>query len=160
MPSFDLVSEINNHELQNAVDQTQREITNRFDFKGAEAKIVLTDSTLTLDAKVEFQITQIHDILYQKMAKRGLDITCLDMGALEESNQRAKQTIQVKQGIETETAKKIIKAIKTLKIKVQTQIQGEQIRISGKKKDDLQQVMQYIKDEKMDLPLQFINFRD
>lgn len=160
MPSFDVVSEINVHELTNAVDQTQREITARFDFKDADAQVIQTKENITLDAQTEFQINQMLDILYKKLAKRGIDIIALEAGQMEVQNRRAKLVLKIKQGIETEMGKKIIKLIKDTKLKVQATIQGEQVRVTAKKIDDLQQVIAMLRGQSLGLPLQFSNFRD
>ncbi len=160
MPSFDIVSEVDTHELSNAIDQANREIGNRFDFKGSNAKIILKENVVTLEAEVEFQIKQIYDIVTQKMAKRGIDLECVSKGKLIEANKRATQDITINQGISTDIGKKISKLIKESKIKVQSQIQGEKVRVTGKKRDDLQQVMQLIREQSLGVPLQFDNFRD
>ena len=160
MPSFDTVSEVDAHELTNSVDQANREISNRYDFKGTDAKIVTENEHLRLEAQSEFQLDQINDILIQKMAKRGIDVNCMQRGKIEEANMRARQLITVRQGIDKETAKKMVKLIKDSKIKVQAAIQGEKLRVSGKKRDHLQDVIKMLEDAKLGLPLQFINFRD
>ena len=160
MPSFDTVSEVDTHELTNAVDQANREITNRYDFKGSDAKVVMENDNLRIEAQSEFQLDQINDILIQKMAKRGIDVTCMERGKIEEANMRAKQPIIVRQGIDKETAKKMVKLIKDSKIKVQAAIQGEKLRVTGKKRDHLQEVMSKLEDANLGLPLQFNNFRD
>jgi len=160
MPSFDVVSEIDNHELQNAVDQANREISNRFDFKGSDAKIELTDSVMTLIADSDFQIQQMQPMIFQKLSKRGIDVKALDQGEVQTSGQKARQIITVRQGIDKETASKIVKTIKASKAKVQAAIQGEQVRITGKKRDDLQGVIAMLKDGDFGLPMQYINFRD
>ncbi len=160
MPSFDVVSEIDEHELANAIDQANREISNRFDFKGSDAKIELTDSVMTLLADSDFQVQQMQPMILQKMTKRGIDISCLDLGEIQTSGQKAKQTISVRQGIDKETASKIVKAIKASKAKVQAAIQGEQVRVTGKKRDDLQEAIALLKQAEMGLPLQYTNFRD
>ena len=160
MPSFDVVSEVDMHELSNAVDQANREIANRYDFKGTDATIDQADSILTLHAQVKFQLEQMLDILVKKMAKRGIDVECLEEGKIEESGNKARQVITVRQGIATDLAKKMVKMIKDEKLKVQASIQGEKLRISGKKRDDLQQVISMLREEKFGLPLQFENFRD
>ena len=160
MPSFDIVSEVDTHELSNAIDQANREIGNRFDFKGSNAKIMLKENVVTLEAEVEFQIKQIYDIVTQKMAKRGIDLECVSKGKLIEANKRATQDITINQGISTDIGKKISKLIKESKIKVQSQIQGEKVRVTGKKRDDLQQVMQLLREQSLGVPLQFDNFRD
>ena len=160
MPSFDTVSEVDAHELTNAVDQANREIANRYDFKGSDAKIVQENDNLRVEAQSEFQIDQIFDILIQKMGKRGIDVKCMERGKVEEANMRAKQQITVHQGINQETAKKMVKLVKDSKIKVQAAIQGEKLRVTGKKRDDLQKVMSMLEDANLGLPLQFNNFRD
>lgn len=160
MPSFDTVSEIDHHELTNAVDQANREIGTRYDFKGADARIELSGNDLMMHAQSEFQLQQMLPILQQKMARRGLDIICLQPGDVIEANNRARQPVKVQEGIESELARKIVKMIKDAKMKVQAQIQGEQVRITGKKRDDLQQAIQLIKEANLGIPLQFINFRD
>ena len=160
MPSFDVVSAIDHHELTNAIDQANREIANRFDFKGTNSRVEHSNDELTLIAPAEFQIKQISDILHTKLSKRKIDVTCLDLKEIIERNNEARQTVIVKQGINKELAKKIIDIIKKSKLKVQSSIQGEQIRVSGKKRDDLQEVISLLKDSKLDLPLQYINYRD
>jgi len=160
MPSFDLVSEVNLHELSNAVDQSNRELSTRFDFKGSEAHVEYQDTSLTLHAENEFQLNQMTDILHKKLAKRGVEIASLEAGQAEIQNRRARLPMTVKQGIDKETAKKIVKTIKDSKLKVQASIQGEQVRVSGKKRDDLQSIIALLRDKNLGLPLQFINFRD
>ncbi len=160
MPSFDIVSEVDTHELTNSVDQANREITNRFDFKGTDSRVELAESLITLIAPAEFQIKQIEDILTNKMSKRGIDINCLERGDISESNNQARLVFTVRQGIDKETAKKLIKLIKESKLKIQSAIQGEQVRVTGKKRDDLQEAIHLLKNSKLDLPLQFVNFRD
>lgn len=160
MPSFDIVSEVNWHELANAIDQTNREVATRFDFKGADAKIEQTQEQLTLHAENEFQLQQMADILYQKMAKRKVDIGALQRGQPEVQNRRARLTMTVRQGIDKELAKTITKIIKDSKLKVQTTIQGDQVRVIGKKRDELQQIIALLHEKDLELPLQFINFRD
>ena len=160
MPSFDVVSEVDIQEVRNAVDQANREIGTRFDFKGVDAKFEQSDSDITLRAEQEFQLTQMLDILRQKLAKRKIDVACMDVKEPETSLNAARQSVLIKQGIETDLAKKMVKAIKASKIKVQAQIQGEQIRVTGKKRDDLQEVMGLLRDGDYGLPLQFTNFRD
>ena len=161
MPSFDVVSEVDQHELSNAVDHTQREIGTRFDFKGTSAKAEVSEGKIIiLHADSDFQIQQIHPVLYQKLTARKIDIACLEAGKVENSGKGVKQSITVKQGIDKETAKKAIARIKESKIKVQAQVQGEQLRINGKKRDDLQAVMALLKDAELGLPMQFQNFRD
>ena len=160
MPSFDVVSKINMHEVTNAVDQSNREIISRFDFKDTNAKFELGDDKVTLTAQNNFQLKQMLAILETKFSKRGIDIRCLKTNDPQESLHEAKQIIDIRQGIDQETAKKITKFIKDSKIKIQTAIQGEQIRITGKKRDDLQIVINMLREQKLELPLQYENFRD
>lgn len=160
MPSFDIVSEVDLHELANAVDQANREIGTRFDFKGTDSKVERKETQLALEADVAFRIDQIYEILIQKMAKRGIDLACMDRGKLDVSGSRAKQTITIKQGIDSDHAKKIVKLVKESKLKVQAQIQSEKVRVTGKKRDDLQAVMGMLKEQSLGLPLQYNNFRD
>ena len=160
MPSFDVVSKIDNHELTNAVDQANREVSNRFDFKGTNSRVEATEENLTLIAPAEFQVKQITDILENKMSKRGIDIACLDYGQIHERNNEARQQVTVRQGIDKELARKIVKIVKDSKLKIQTAIQGEQVRVTGKKRDDLQKIISTLKEQNLDLPLQYINFRD
>jgi uncharacterized protein YajQ (UPF0234 family) len=160
MPSFDIVSEVDIQEVRNAVDQANREIDTRFDFKGVDAKFEQSETEITLRAEQEFQLNQMMDILRQKLVKRKVDIACMDIHDPEMSLNAARQQVIIKQGIDTVTAKKMVKEIKAGKIKVQAQIQGEQVRVTGKKRDDLQQVISMMRDADYDLPLQFQNFRD
>ena len=160
MPSFDVVSEVDKHELTNAIDQTNREVTNRFDFKGTNARVERNDNMLTIIAVAEFQIKQIVDILQGKMTKRRIDIDCLDFQEVTESNNETRQNVNVREGIEKDIARKMIKLIKDSKIKVQARIQQNQLRVSGKKRDDLQNVIAELKAAKLELPLQYVNFRD
>lgn len=160
MPSFDVVSEVDKHELANAVDQANREVNTRFDFKGSDAKFELNDNELILLAGGNFQLKQMMDILRNKMVKRGVDSGCLDIGEPESSNLRVKQKITVREGLDKEAAKKITKLIKNAKLKVQAAIQDQQVRVTGKKRDDLQAVMAMLKEQNLDLPLQYTNFRD
>jgi uncharacterized protein YajQ (UPF0234 family) len=160
MPSFDIVSEVDSHELNNAVDQANREVTTRFDFRGSDASIECEKMLLTLHANSEFQIRQMMDILQGKLVKRGIELKALEMGNVEVTGSKAHQKITVRQGIDAELAKKISKHIKESKLKVQASIQGEQIRVTGKKRDDLQEVMSLLRKAQWQLPLQYINFRD
>lgn len=160
MPSFDAVSKVDEHELTNAVDQANREISTRFDLKGTDAKVEQSECVITLSAENEFQLKQITDIFHKKLVKRGIDLGSLDPGEIEENLSAAKQNITVRQGIDKESAKKIVKHIKAMKTKVQAQIQDDQVRVTGKKRDDLQQVMAELREMKNGLPLQFVNFRD
>lgn len=160
MPSFDIVSEIDKHELTNAVDQASREISTRFDFKNTGARVELADSTVILHGDNEFQLDQLTEILHKKMAKRGIDIACLQAETPEIAVGHARRKITVRQGIDKELGRKITKLVKDSKLKVQASIQGEQVRVSGKSKDDLQQVIALLRGADLDLPLQFTNFRD
>ncbi len=160
MPSFDVVSEIDHHELSNAIDQANREIDNRFDFKGSNAKYTLDNNQVSLTAPSDFQVKQMQDILDNKIAKRGLDVKCLQAGDIETNLSEAKQIITVREGLDKEIAKKVVKFIKDSKVKVQAAIQGEQIRVTGKKRDDLQQVIAALKESPFEIPLQYVNFRD
>jgi uncharacterized protein YajQ (UPF0234 family) len=160
MPSFDVVSEVDIQEARNAVDQANREVDTRFDFKGVEASFELQESQVVLRAQQEFQLGQMMDILRQKLVKRGIDIACMEIGDPEVSLNACRQTVIIRQGIESDLAKKMVKAIKASKLKVQTQIQGEQVRVTGKKRDDLQQVISLLREDDYGLPLQFQNFRD
>lgn len=160
MPSFDVVSEVNKHELANAIDQTNREVSNRFDFKGTNSRVEHAGNTITLIAPAEFQIKQIYDILRTRLAKRGIDVLCLDAGGITEAANEARQVITVRQGIDQELARKITRIIKDSRLKVQAAVQGEQVRVSGKKRDDLQAVISLLRNSKLELPLQYVNFRD
>ena len=160
MPSFDVVSEVDQHELRNALDQANREIGTRYDFKGSNARIEQTGNQLTLEAEAEFQIKQMVPILREKMSKRGIDVDCLEFGDVVEMNKRARQPVTVREGLDSETARKMVRLIKESKLKVQAVIQGEQLRVTGKKRDDLQQIMQTLRGAGLGIPLQFNNFRD
>jgi uncharacterized protein YajQ (UPF0234 family) len=160
MPSFDVVSEVNHHELSNAVDQANREVSTRFDFKGTGSNFQLSDQLITMNTESEFQLQQMFDMLCTKMVKRGVDIACLDKGEPVIQAKTATQGITVREGIESADARKMVKMIKDRKMKVQAAIQGDQLRITGKKRDDLQTVIALLKEEKFGLPLQFKNFRD
>ncbi len=161
MPSFDVVSEANLVEVKNAVDQANKEITTRFDFKGSDARVEQKERELTAYADSEFQLGQVRDVLTAKMAKRNVDVRFLDLGKIEKiGGDKVKQVIKVKNGIESETAKKIQRIIKDSKIKVQASIQGDALRVQGAKRDDLQATIQLLKKEVTDLPLDFNNFRD
>ncbi|WP_369977078.1 YajQ family cyclic di-GMP-binding protein [Xanthomonas bundabergensis] len=160
MPSFDVVSEIDKHELTNAIDQANRELSTRFDFKGVEARFELDDQVINQAAPSDFQVKQMTDILRARLIARGIDVRCLEFGDLETNLAGARQKVTVKQGIEQKLAKKIVAAIKDAKLKVEAQINGDKLRISGKKRDDLQDVMALLKKSDFELPLQFENFRD
>ena len=161
MPSFDITSEINKVELNNALDQANKEITNRFDFKGSDARIEEKELVLSVFADDDFKLKQVLEVFTGKCAKRGIDVRAFDMQTIETiSGGKVKQTIKVRNGIETEMAKKIVRTIKDAKLKVQAGIQGEAVRVSGAKKDDLQACMQRIRGAALGVPLQFQNFRE
>jgi hypothetical protein len=161
MPSFDVVSEANQVEVKNAIDQANKEITTRFDFKGSDARVEQKERELTAYADSEFQLGQVRDVLTSKMTKRNVDVRFLDLGKIEKiGGDKVKQVIKVKNGIESDAAKKIQRIIKDSKIKVQASIQGDALRVQGGKRDDLQAVIQLLKKEVTDLPLEFNNFRD
>jgi len=161
MPSFDIVSEIDNHELQNAVDQANKEVTTRFDFKGTHSSFELADADIKMSTESEFQLDQMYDMLTGKLTKRGIDIRCLERGDMDLQLKTARQTVTVKQGLESADAKKIVKLIKDEKLKVQASIQGDSVRVTGKKRDDLQTAIALLKEkDPVSLPLQFNNFRD
>ena len=161
MPSFDVVSEVDKHELTNAVDQANRELTTRFDFKGVDARFLLEEEKLIkLTAPSDFQITQMADILKQRLGARKIDFRCLEFGDIETNLGGARQSVTVKQGIEQKLAKQIAARIKEAKIKVDTQINGDKLRVNGKKRDDLQETIALLKKSEFEQPLQFDNFRD
>jgi uncharacterized protein YajQ (UPF0234 family) len=160
MPSFDIVSEINKIELKNAIDQANKEIANRFDFKGSDARIEQNELALTLYADDDFKLKQVTDVFLTKCAKRGVDARMLDSKSVEKMGTKVKQAIAVKVGIEQEKAKNIVKLLKDSKMKVQASIQGTAVRVSGGKKDDLQAAIQLVRTSVTDIPLQFQNFRD
>jgi len=160
MPSFDIVSEANVQEVRNAVDQANREIGTRFDFKGVTASFELGDGEVRMTAEQEFQLGQMLDILRQKLVKRGVDLAALDVDSPVTSLNAARQRIGIKQGIDADTAKRVVKSLKGSKLKVQAQVQGDQVRVTGKKRDDLQQAIASLKETDWDRPLQFTNFRD
>ncbi|WP_346798943.1 YajQ family cyclic di-GMP-binding protein [Halomonas sp. Bachu 37] len=161
MPSFDIVSEFDRHEAANAVDQANREVQSRFDFKGVDASFTLENDKVMLEAEVDFQLKQMLDVLRNKLIARGIDARCLDIQEPVLSGVKARQEAILKQGLDQAEAKDIVKRIKTSKLKVQAQIQGEKVRVTGKKRDDLQSVMALLRSEEgPDLPLQFDNFRD
>ncbi len=160
MPSFDVVSEVDMHELTNAVDQANKEVTTRYDFKGTDAKVELSGNDVLLVGESKFQLGQMLDILRIKLSRRNIDVDCMDAQPAEESGLKVKQKIVIKEGLDTESAKKITKLIKEKKLKVQAQIQNEQVRVTGKKRDDLQAVMAELRSAALGLPLQFKNFRD
>jgi uncharacterized protein YajQ (UPF0234 family) len=160
MPSFDIVSELNPHEVANAIDQANREVSTRFDFKGTNAKFELNEFVVTLSAPADFQLKQMMDILKLKLTKRGIDIVCMKVDEPVVTGQTAKQVATLRQGIETELGKKIQRLIKDSKLKVQAAIQEKQVRVTGKSRDDLQEAIQLVRGGKLELPLQFTNFRD
>jgi len=163
MPSFDIVSEINQVEVHNAVDQCNKEITNRFDFKGSDARVELNEKTKVLAAFADddFKLGQLRDVLTGKLAKRGIDIRCLDLGEIEKvSGNKVKQDITLRSGVDQELGKKIVKLIKDSKTKVQASIQGDAVRVTGAKKDTLQDTIALVRKSVADFPLQFKNFRD
>ena len=161
MPSFDVVSEANQVEVKNAVEQSNKEITTRFDFKGSDARVEQKERELTAFADSEFQLSQVRDVLTNKMSKRNVDVRFLDLGKIEKiGGDKVKQVIKVKNGIESEAAKKIQRLIKDSKTKVQASIQGDALRVTGAKRDDLQATMALLRKEVTDLPLEFNNFRD
>lgn len=160
MPSFDVVSEVDKQVLTNAVDQANRVVTTRFDFKGVDAKFEKNDFQVLIVADAEFQVEQMLDILKTALHKNGIDIACLKEEEPYASGKQVKQEVVVRTGLDGDLCRKIVKRIKDEKIKVQSQIQGDQVRVTGKKRDDLQQVIQLLKAENLDMPLQFSNFRD
>jgi len=161
MPSFDIVSEVDKQEVRNAIDQVNKEVDTRFDFKGTDARVEQADYQLTVFADDEFKLEQVLDILRTKLTKRKIDVRCLDKGAIEKiSGNKVKQVVTIKTGLEIELAKKIVRYIKDSKLKVQGSIQGDAVRVTGAKKDFLQEAIQLIKKAVDDFPLQFQNFRD
>jgi uncharacterized protein YajQ (UPF0234 family) len=160
MPSFDVVSEINMHELTNAVDQAMRELDQRFDFKGSGARFDLEEATVTMTASAEFQLKQMLDILKLRIAKRGIDVGCLEVKDPQTNLANAKQEVILKHGIDAETGKQVSRLIKDSKLKVQAQIQGDKVRVTGKKRDDLQEAIALLRKTELGIPLQFNNFRD
>ena len=161
MPSFDIVSEVNEVELRNAVDQANKEISNRFDFKGSDARVEQTEHVLMLFADDEFKLGQVYDVLIARLAKRGVDVRALEKGEPEKvGGDKLRQSVTVRTGLKPELAKKLVKQIKDSKLKVQATIQGEAVRVSGGKKDSLQEAIRLVRKLVTDFPLQFVNFRD
>ncbi|MBL09761.1 MAG: YajQ family cyclic di-GMP-binding protein [Acidiferrobacteraceae bacterium] len=161
MPSFDIVSQVDWHEVTNAIDQTNREVSNRFDFKGSDARVAQDGESLIIHGDDEYRIGQVKDILEIRLTKRGIDIRCLLASAVRESSGgKAQQELKVRAGIDGVLAKKLVQVVKASKMKVQSSIQSEQVRITGKKRDDLQSIIKIIEQEELTLPLQFVNFRD
>ena len=160
MPSFDVVSQVDLNEVSNAVNQATRELDNRFDFKGTNAKFELDDSAVTVRAPNEFQVNQMYDILTARLASRKINVGCLEREATQQNVSDAWQIVRVRQGIDTDLARQLVKLVKQAKMKVQVAIQGDQLRVSGNKKDALQKAIELIKEQDVSLPLQFVNFRD
>lgn len=160
MPSFDVVSDFDAHEARNAIDQANREVTTRFDFKGSGSKFELDDQVISLTSQSDFQLQQMLDIMRQKLAKRGIDLACLEEREPELVGKEARQTVLMRKGIESDLARKLVKQIKSSKLKVQAAIQGDKLRISGKKRDDLQAAIAMLKESDVEIPLQYENFRD
>ena len=160
MPTFDVVSEVNMQEVKNAVNQASREVDTRFDFKGKNARFELDDAAITMRAPDKFQLGQMYDILTAKLAARKVNVKCLERESPQQNVSDAWQVVKVRQGIETELARALVKRVKQTKLKVQVAVQGQQLRVSGKKRDVLQEVITLLKEEKVDLPLQFTNFRE
>ncbi|MEY3107316.1 MAG: hypothetical protein RIT35_1494 [Pseudomonadota bacterium] len=160
MPTFDIISEFDNHEVKNAIDQANKEVTTRFDFKGSNSSFELTDDKLVMISESTFQLQQMFSVVCTKLSRRGIDVACMDVGDAKGSGKMMRQEIILKQGLDSTVAKKIVKLIKDKKLKVQAAIQGDKVRITGKKRDDLQEVIQMLRDEKLEIPLQFDNFRD
>ena len=160
MPSFDVVSEVDMHEVTNAVDQANRELTTRFDFRGVEATFERSEDVITMTADADIQLQQMLDILQNKLHRRGIDIACLDVDDITKLGKQVKQKVTIRQGLDKATSRKIVKLIKEKKLKVQSAVQGEKVRVTGKKRDDLQQVIAMLKEADIEMPLQFDNFRD
>jgi cyclic-di-GMP-binding protein len=161
MPSFDIVSEVNQVEVRNAVDQCNKEVANRFDFKGSDARVEIGDKELTVFADDEFKLDQVRDVLTGKLSKRGVDVRCLEPGTVEKiSGNKVKQPVAVRAGVDQELAKKIVRMVKDSKLKAQASIQADTVRVSGAKKDVLQDAIALVRKSVTDFPLQFKNFRD
>ena len=160
MPSFDVVCEPDMVELKNAIEQSNKEISNRFDFKGSNSSFELTDDKLVMISESTFQLQQMFSVVCTKLSRRGIDVACMDVGDAKGSGKMMRQEIILKQGLDSTVAKKIVKLIKDKKLKVQAAIQGDKVRVTGKKRDDLQEVIQMLRDEKLETPLQYDNFRD
>jgi len=161
MPSFDIVSQVDKQEVKNAIEQTNREVTNRFDFKGSDARVEQNELQLTVFADDEFKLGQVLDVLRGRLGKRNVDVRCLELGEVEKiSGDKVKRPVTVRVGVAQDKAKSIVKLMKESKIKVQASIQGDAVRVSGGKKDDLQAAIQLVRQAVTDVPLQYINFRD
>jgi uncharacterized protein YajQ (UPF0234 family) len=160
MPSFDVVSELDPHEVTNAVDQANREISQRFDFKGTDSRFELEEFTVTLHAKVDFQLQQMLDILKLRISKRGIDVACMQIAEPQIALNAARQEVTLRHGVDTDTARQVVKLVKDSRLKVQAAIQGDKVRITGKQRDDLQAAIALLRKAQLGLPLQFVNFRD
>jgi uncharacterized protein YajQ (UPF0234 family) len=161
MPSFDIVSQVDRQEVKNALEQTNREVANRFDFKGSDARVEQNELQLTVFADDEFKLGQVLDVLRGRLSKRNVDVRCLELGEVEKiSGDKVKRPLTVRVGVAQEKAKSIVKLLKESKIKVQASIQGDAVRVSGGKKDDLQAAIQLVRQSVTDVPLQYVNFRD
>ncbi|SJM90435.1 putative nucleotide binding protein (UPF0234 protein) [Crenothrix polyspora] len=160
MPSFDIISEFDKHEVKNAIDQADKEISTRFDFKGTESSVELTDDKVIMISESTFQLQQMFSVICSKLSRRGIDIACMDVGDAKGSGKLMRQEVVLKQGVGSVLAKKIVKLIKDKKLKVQAAINGDKVRVTGKNRDDLQEVIQMLRNEKLEQPLQFDNFRD
>lgn len=160
MPSFDVVSEVDSHEVTNAVDQANRELQTRFDFRGVEAKFERNENVVRVTAEADIQLDQMIDILRAKFVKRSIDPKVMDIGNQEHVGKLLHRNVNIREGIDSDNARKMVKMIKDKKMKVQAAIQGDQVRVTGKKRDDLQQVMTMLKESDIEVPLQFKNFRD
>jgi len=160
MPSFDIISEFDTHEVKNAIDQANKEVTTRFDFKGSNSNFELTDDKLVMVSESTFQLQQMFSIVCSKLSRRGIDVGCMEVGDANGSGKMMRQEITLKQGLDSLFAKKIVKLIKDKKLKVQAAIQGDKVRVTGKNRDDLQEVIQMLRNEKLEMPLQYNNFRD
>ena len=160
MPSFDIISEFDTHEVKNAIDQANKEVTTRFDFKGTNSTVELTDEKLIMISESTFQLQQMFSIVCSKLSRRGIDVGCMEVGDAKGSGKMMRQEITLKQGLDSLFAKKIVKLIKDKKLKVQAAIQGDKVRVTGKNRDDLQEVIQMLRNEMLEMPLQYDNFRD
>ena len=160
MPSFDVVSELDSHEVTNAVDQANRELNQRFDFKDQGAEFLLEEFTVTMLAKVEFQLRQMLDILKLRLGKRGIDVACIEVKDAKTNLAEARQEVILRHGIDQDSGRKILKLLKESKLKVQAGLQGDKVRVTGKKRDDLQEAIAFLRRANLELPLQFDNFRD
>ncbi len=160
MPTFDIVSEFDMHEATNAVNQASKEVETRFDFKGTDSSFELTENKIVMMSGSTFQLQQMFSIICEKLSRRGINIACMELGDAKGSGKQMRQEITLKQGVDAPLAKKIVKLIKDKKMKVQAAIQGDKVRVTGKKRDDLQEVIQMLRNEQLEMPLQFDNFRD